>query len=89
MKKKIAKTDDGVVIAQSVYDNTHKDFKGVWDAERYDWDNWEQVRDKYMGKRTWMPPYSLFNGTCLLVEGMGLEIIPDDEFDKMYQRINN
>ena len=84
MDKKIVKTDKGVVIAQSVYDNTHRDFKGVWDCERTDWEDWEQVKDKYMGKRTWMPPFGLYNTTCLLVEGMGLEILPDEEFDKRF-----
>ena len=44
--EKIIKNGDKVIIAQSVYDNTHKDFKGVWDVERWDIENWAE-NDQY------------------------------------------
>lgn len=78
MKEKIIKSGEKIYISQSVYDHTHKDFKGVWTTERWDTDNWEHDRKKYIGKRTWMPPYDLLGKTCLLVEGQGFEIVPDD-----------
>ena len=85
MEKKIHKTEEGVVIiAQSVYDNTPNDYKGVWDTERHDIPNWDKIREMYIGKRTWMPPFDLFGHSCLCIEGMGLEIISDAEFDMTY-----
>jgi len=66
-----------VVIAESVYNDTHKDFKGVWDTER-------EGCEEYMGRRTWMPPFSLFNKTCLLVDGLTLDIISDELFKKIF-----
>jgi hypothetical protein len=29
-----------------------------------------------------MPPFSLFDSTCLLVEGNGMEILSDEEWKK-------
>lgn len=81
--EKVVKNGNTVIIAQSVYDNTSKDFKGVWDTERWDIENWAEKRESYMGKRTWMPPCSLFGHTCLLVEGKSLTIVPDEEFDTL------
>lgn len=80
---KIWKGEKETIISQSTYDATHKDFKGVWNVERWDWDNWEQVKDQYMGKRIWMPPFALFGHTCLLLEGQSFRILPDNEFDKL------
>lgn len=77
-KERIIKTDNGnIIIAESVYNDTHKDYKGVWDVDR-------EGAEEYMGKRTWMPPFSLFNTTCLLVEDFGLDIISDKEFSERY-----
>lgn len=76
-KKRIEKVGGKVIIAVSVYNDTHKDFKGIWDTER-------EGCEKYMGKRTWMPPFDLFNSTCLLIEDFGLDIIPDNEFIERY-----
>ena len=72
-----------VYVSQSQYDNTPKDFKGVWDVERWDLPDWESKRERYMGKRTIMPPFSLFDTTCLLIEGNGMEIVSDDVFDEI------
>ena len=43
-------------------------------SERWDLPDWAEVREKYMGKRTMMV-YEENVGTCLLVEGVGFEII--------------
>lgn len=83
-KDKIMKVGRKAVIAESVYNKTPNDYKGLWTTERWDREDWEQVRSKYIGKRTWMPPCDLFGGTCLLVEGLALEIIPDEEFTKRF-----
>lgn len=84
MEKKIHKTEEGVVIiAQSVYDNTPNDYKGVWDTERYDIPNWDKIREMYIGKRTWMPPFDLFGHSCLCIEGRSLTIVSDEEFDTL------
>lgn len=77
---------EGVVyVSQSAYDETPKSYKGVWDVERWDLPNWETERVKYMGKRTIMPPFALFDTTCLLVEGNGMEVISDEEWQRRYQ----
>lgn len=81
-KNKIKCIGKNLYIAQSVYDNTHKDYKGVWTTERYDWDDWEEVREQYIGKRTWMPPFYVFNCTCLCIEGQNFEIIPDENWEE-------
>lgn len=75
-----------VIISESTYANTHDDFKGVWEVERWDIDGWEDIRSKYMGKRTWMPPCSLFGYTCLLVEGCTLMIVSDEEYEQLKAR---
>lgn len=62
-----------VLMTQKEYDKAS--YTGVWTTERWDIPDWENEREKYMGKRTWMPPCDLFGGTCLLVEGMGFEIV--------------
>ena len=77
------RTDSMVYVSQSRYDNTSKDFKGVWDIERWDLPNWAEQREKYMGKRTIMPPFDLFGTTCLLIEGQGMEIVSDEAFNEI------
>lgn len=62
-----------MTITKAEYDATPNDYKGVWDTERWDLPDWEQKREKYMGKRTLLTCDSN-GGTVLLVEGMGLTI---------------
>lgn len=64
----------------SEYLRKPKDYRGEWDTERWDIPNWKEERDKYMGKRTLMT--NINGGTCLVVEGMGLEIIDDTDWKK-------
>ena len=50
----------------------YPDFNNVWNTERYDWQNWSEVRHLYMGKRTMLVND---NGiTCLEIEGQHFEI---------------
>ncbi len=58
-------------ILLSEYNKLHSDFRGVWTTERHDMPDWAEERDKYMGKRT------MLSDGCLLVEGLGFEIIDD------------
>lgn len=51
-----------------------EDYRGVWTTERWDIPDWETRRKSHMGKRTLMV-YD--RGTCLLVEGLSLEIVDD------------
>ena len=64
----------------SEYLRKPKDYRGEWTTERWDLPNWEEERKKYMGKRTLMT--NINGGTCLVVEGMGLEIIDDTDWKK-------
>lgn len=65
----------GRIISLSEYNKKPKDYRGVWTTERYDIPDWEQERDKYMGKRTLMA--NVDGATCLLIEGLSLTIIDD------------
>lgn len=85
-QERIIKKDGVVFISEQVYANTPNDFKDVWSAERWDWPDWEEIKDSYMGKRTWMPPFWLFNKTCLLVEGQEFEILSDQEWDSRFAK---
>ncbi|MFP8559502.1 hypothetical protein ACLH2J_24810 [Klebsiella michiganensis] len=51
------------------YNDIHKDYRGVWEAERTDWPDWEEVRDQYMGKRT------LMRAGGLLIEDLHFRIV--------------
>lgn len=51
-----------------------ENYRGVWTTERWDIPDWENLRKSHMGKRTLMV-YD--KGTCLLVEGLSLEIVDD------------
>lgn len=65
-----------IKITLPEYNALPQDCRGIWDTERYDFPNWAEIRDRYMGKRT-MLHYD--NGaTVLLVEGLDFEIIEDD-----------
>ena len=61
-------------ITLEEYLDIPEDYRGIWDIERWDLPNWAEIREKHMGKRTMMV-YD--NGTRLLVEGMGFEIIDE------------
>lgn len=62
-------------ITEAEYAATPSSYRSVWTTERTDWPQWEEVKSKYMGKRTLMVGEN--GGSYLLVEGMGLEIVPD------------
>lgn len=56
-----------------------ENYRGVWTTERWDIPDWENLRKSHMGKRTLMV-YD--KGTCLLVEGLSLEIVDDSSWKK-------
>lgn len=66
-------------ITLSEYNSIPKDYRGIWTVERWDFPDWEKMRTKHMGKRTMMV-YD--KGTCLLVEGIGFEIVDDSSWKK-------
>lgn len=58
---------------QEQWESIPSSYRNVWTTERTDWDNWEQVRHLYMGKRTALAACD--NGaTCLEIEGIHFEI---------------
>ena len=66
-----------------------ENYRGVWTTERWDIPDWENLRKSHMGKRTLMV-YD--RGTCLLVEGLSLEIVDDSSWkktDEVGQEIGN
>ncbi|UUZ66340.1 hypothetical protein LP417_35610 (plasmid) [Polaromonas sp. P1-6] len=70
-------------LTQEQYDKSHADFKGLWSIERTDWPDWDAIKERYMGKRT------ITHHGALLVEGVGLEITPNEprpESRKVYLR---
>lgn len=66
-------------ITLSEYNSIPKDYRGIWTVERWDLPDWEKMRESHMGKRTMMV-YD--KGTCLLVEGLGFEIVDDSSWKK-------
>lgn len=66
-------------ITLSEYNTIPEDYRGIWTVERWDLPDWAEIREKHIGKRTMMV-YD--NGTCLLVEGMGVEIVDDSTWKK-------
>ena len=66
-------------ITLSEYNAIPEDYRGIWTSERRDLPNWAEIRKKHIGKRTMM---DYDNGTCLLVEGMGFEIVDDSSWKK-------
>lgn len=66
-------------ITLSEYNAIPEDYRGIWTVERWDLPDWAEIREKHIGKRTMMV-YD--NGTCLLVEGMGFEIVEDNTWKK-------
>ena len=83
-------------ITLSEYNAIPYDYRGIWTVERWDLPNWAEIRKKHIGKRTMMV-YD--NGTCLLVEGMGFEVVDDSlwkkpdevkrEIGSLYLKFNN
>lgn len=76
-------------ITLSEYNAIPKDYRGIWTVERWDIPNWAEIRERHIGKRTMMV-YD--NGTCLLVEGIGFEIVDDTSWkkpDEVKQKIGN
>ena len=57
----------------SEYLRKPKDYRGEWTTERWDIPNWEEEREKYMGKRTLMT--NIDGATCLVVDGLSFEFI--------------
>ena len=66
-------------ITLSEYNAIPEDYRVIWTVERWDLPNWTELREKHIGKRTMMV-YD--KGTCLLVEGMGFEIVDDSSWKK-------
>lgn len=66
-------------ITLSEYNSIPEDYRGIWTVERPDLPDWAEVRERHMGKRTMMV-YD--KGTCLLVEGIGFEIVDDSAWKK-------
>lgn len=64
----------------SEYLRKPKDYRVEWTTERWDIPNWKEERKKYMGKRTLMT--NVDGATCLVVEGLSLEIIDDTDWKK-------
>ena len=66
-------------ITLSEYNAIPENYRGIWTVERWDLPDWAELRKKYIGKRTMMV-YD--KGTCLLVEGIGFEIVDDSGWKK-------
>jgi hypothetical protein len=76
-------------ITKSEWDKIHKDYKGEWTRERWEWDN--DFPEEFIGRKTVIEqalPDSVFersgrkkeygSGSVLITEGGGFEIIPDE-----------
>lgn len=66
-------------ITLSEYNSIPETWRGIWTTERWDLPDWAGMRERHMGKRTLMVND---NGTCLLVEGSGFEIVDDSSWKK-------
>lgn len=66
-------------ITLSEYNSIPETWRGIWTTERWDLPDWAGMRERHMGKRTLMVND---NGTCLLVEGLGFEIVDDSSWKK-------
>ena len=66
-------------ITLSEYNAIPENYRGIWTVERWDLPDWAELRKKHIGKRTMMV-YD--KGTCLLVEGIGFEIVDDSGWKK-------
>ena len=68
-------------IILSEYNAIPENYRGIWTVERWDLPDWAEIREKHIGKRTMMVND---NGTCLLVEGIGFEIVDDSTWKKPF-----
>ena len=66
-------------ITLSEYNAIPENYRGIWTIERWDLPDWAEIRKRHIGKRTMMV-YD--KGTCLLVEGIGFEIVDDSGWKK-------
>ena len=66
-------------ITLSEYNAIPENYRGIWTVERWDLPDWAEIRKRHIGKRTMMV-YD--KGTCLLVEGIGFEIVNDSGWKK-------
>ena len=66
-------------ITLSEYNAIPENYRGIWTIERWDLPDWAEIRKRHIGKRTMMV-YD--KGTCLLVEGIGFEIVDDSDWKK-------
>ena len=66
-------------ITLSEYNAIPENYRGIWTVERWDLPDWAEIRKRHIGKRTMMV-YD--KGTCLLVEGIGFEIVDDSGWKK-------
>lgn len=66
-------------ITLSEYNAIPENYRGIWTVERWDLPDWAELRKEHIGKRTMMV-YD--KGTCLLVEGIGFEIVDDSGWKK-------
>lgn len=66
-------------IILSEYNAIPENYRGIWTVERWDLPDWAEIREKHIGKRTMMVND---NGTRLLVEGIGFEIVDDSTWKK-------
>lgn len=63
----------GKILTNEEYNKIPKDYRSVWEVERWDIDNWSDIREDHIGKRTYM---TLIDGsTCLLIEDLHFVII--------------
>lgn len=65
-------------ITESEYLSYPKDYRGVWTTERWDQPNWEQDRERHMGKRTLLV-HTAGGGTALLIEGISFAVVEDNQ----------
>lgn len=67
-------------ITLSEYNSIPKDYRGIWTVERWDLPNWAEIQQKNTWESSTMMVYD--KGTCLLVEGLGFEIVDDSIWKK-------
>ena len=60
------------VFTESEFNAIHPDYRSDWTTERTDLKNWDQERERYMGKRT------LMRQGALWIEGISFQVVPDD-----------
>lgn len=76
-----ASNTPAIRLTEAAYALLSTDVRGIWTTEREDLPSWPEVRDQYLGKRTYM------QGHRLLIEGCGLEIVPNRHPHDVLMRI--